>query len=133
MQSNLNIWNFLHDGCIVGLSGQCPGEVSLKVEIEYICKVLDSDSKFLWLNLHSCSSLFYAPFNNSDVVTDLVQLEKLELEILKAKETGKDTVICCTEGILSVNYLDVTCTLNNGVLVSLSTLFQASKKYWDDW
>ena len=132
MQSHLNIWNFLHDGCIIGFSGQCPGEISLKVEIEYLCKALDSDSKFLRLNLHSCSSLLYAPFTSSDVVKDLVQLEKLELEILNAKETGKDTVICCTEGILSVNYLDVTCTLNNGVLVSLSTLFQASKKYWDD-
>lgn len=133
MGCNVDIWNLLHDGSIIAFSGDYPGNISLKVEIEYICEGLTPKSKFLWVHLRGCSDLTYTSFECPDVVIGLDQLEDFDLEILSAKDNEDYVSVCCTDGILRLKYEDVTCELDNGVLVTFSTLLRAYRKYWDNW
>ena len=133
MRACVDIWNLLHDGSIVTFSGECPGDISVKVEIEYLCDVLATESKFLWVHLHSCSDVEFTPFENSELVKDLTQLGDCDLEILSATDEESHISVCCTNGILRLNYVDATCELENGVSVTFTTLSQACKKYWNDW
>lgn len=133
MSSCVNIWNLLHDGSIVAFSGECPGDISVKVEVEYLCDVLASGSKFLWVHLHSCSNAAFIPFENSELSKDLTQLRDCDLEILSAKDEECHISVCCTNGILYLNYVDAACELDNGVLVTYTNLSLACKKYWNDW
>lgn len=129
----VEIWNLLHDGGIVTFSGECPGDISVKVEVEYLCDVLATGSNFLWVHLHSCSDVEFTPFENSELVKDLTQLRDCDLEILRAKDEESHILVFCTDGILRLNYVDATCELDNGVSVTFTSLSQACKKYWDDW
>ncbi len=126
------IWNLLHDGSIVAFEGECPGNISVKVEIEYLCEVLAVGSTFLWVHLHGCSTIAYIPFNDSTPITDLTQLRDCDLEILSAKNEEGHISVCCTDCILHLNYVDATCELDNGASVTFATLFQACKQYWDE-
>ena len=133
MRSQVDIWNVLHDGSIVAFIGECPGDISVKVEIEYLCEVLATGSKFLWVHLRSCSDAVYSPFGSSASVMHIVHLGDCDLEILSAKEEENHISVCCTEGILRLDYLDANCELDTGIPVPVAMLSQACKKYWDDW
>lgn len=127
------IWNLLHDGSIVAFEGEYPGDISVKVEIEYLCEVLAVGSTFLWVHLHGCSAIAYTPFNDSTPITDLTQLRDCDLEILSAKNEEGHILVCGTDGILRLNYVEATYELDNGAAVTFATLLQASKKYWNEW
>lgn len=133
MKSCVEIWNLLHDGNIASIRGECPGNVSVKVEIEYLCEVLSAKSTFIWVHLHGCSTIAYTPFHDSTCITALSQLRDCDFEILSAKNEGNHISVCCTDGILHLNYVDTTCELDNGTSVTLDTLLQACQKYWDEW
>lgn len=132
MRSQVDIWSVLYDGSIVAFIGECPGDISVKVEIEYLCELLATGSKFLWVHLRSCSDAVYSPFESSASVMHIVHLGDCDLEILSAKEEGNHISVCCTEGILRLDYLDATCELDTGIPVPVAMLSQACKKYWDD-
>ncbi|WP_017298022.1 hypothetical protein [Nodosilinea nodulosa] len=129
----VEIWNVLHDGSIVAFRGEHPGNLSVKVEIRYLCEALATGSKFLWVHLLGCTDVAYTPFENSNLVVDFKSLGNGELEILSAKGEDSHISICCTEGILRLSYVDATCELDNGVPVTFATLSEVRKKYWDDW
>ena len=133
MRSQVDIWNVLHDGSIVAFTGDCPGDISVKVEIEYLCEVLATGSKFLWVHLRSCRDVAYIPFECSASVMQLVHLGDCDLEILSAKDEVNYISVCCTQGVLRLNYVDATCELDTNVPISFATLSQTYKKYWDDW
>ncbi|ESA35554.1 hypothetical protein N836_11185 [Leptolyngbya sp. Heron Island J] len=133
MEANIGIWNLLHDGNIVAFSGVCPGDISVKVEIEYLCELLTPGSKFLLIHLRDCSDITYSPFKRSDTVIKLESLGECDLEILNAKNEYNYISVCCTEGIIRLSYMDAHYELDNGVPISFTTLSQACKKYWKDW
>ena len=133
MRSPVDIWNLLHDGRLVACTGECPGNISMKVEIEYLCEILATESKFLWVHLRSCSDVAYNPFKRSASVMHPMLLGDCDLEILSAKDEENHISVCCTEGILRLNYVDATCELDTGASITFATLSQAYKKYWDDW
>lgn len=133
MEANIDLWNLLHDGSVVAFSGDCPGNVSVKVEIEYLCEVLATGSKFLLIHLQDCSDIAYSPFTSPDMVLSLESLGDCDLEILSAKDEYSHISVACTEGVIRLNYVDASCTLDNGAPISFFTLSQACKKYWSTW
>lgn len=99
MRSHVDIWNVLHDGSIVAFTGDCPGDISVKVEIEYLCEVLATGSKFLWVHLRRCSDVAHIPFECSACFMHLVHLGDGDLEILSAKEEEHYISVCCAKGL----------------------------------
>ena len=125
MEANIDIWNLLHDGNIVAFSNVGPGDISVKVEIEYLCELLATGSKFLLIHLRDCSDISYSPFKSSDTVIKPESLGECDLEILSAKNEHSYISVCCTEGIIRLSYMDAYYELDNGVPISFATLSQA--------
>ena len=48
-------WHILHDGEITSVSGEIPGIVELRVEIEYLAKMFAPDAKAVIVTLHGCT------------------------------------------------------------------------------
>ena len=133
MEAKADLWNLLHDGSIVSFSGNCPGTVSVKVEIEYLCTLLAIESQFLLIHLQNCRDIAYIPFISPDTVLRLESLSACDLEILRATGENNLVSVTCTEGVIRLNYEGVSCELDNGVPIPFSTLSQACKKYWTTW
>ena len=128
--ANVNIWNLLHDTTIVSVSGDCPGDITVKVEIGYLQAALATESKFLLLYLQDCSTAVYRPFTSDGTVMHLNALSNCEFEILSAKSEHNHVSVCCTEGVISLVYEDISCELDDGVSMSYVSLFKASQHYW---
>ena len=132
MQTGVEIWNTLHDGTIVAISGKLPGDVLLKIEIQYLCDTLCPGSSFIWIYLHDCQKLEYLEFEGTQVIKDFELLNKMELEILSATQEN-DIQVCCVSGILKLQYASASCKLDNGTQLSFKAIAEAANKYWSDW
>ena len=131
MQTCVEIWNYLHDGMIVAVSGTLPSDISLKVEIQYLCDILSSGSSWLWIYLHGCQKFEYIQFEDDRVIKDIHLLDNLELEILSATKEN-DIQVCCVSGILKMQYIDASYKLSDGTEVTLKAITEAAKKYWSN-
>ena len=55
------IWNLLHDGEVVGIRGESPGDITVNVEINYLRKMFSSDGSNILIKLNECDLLEYLP------------------------------------------------------------------------
>ena len=133
MRQSAVIWNNLHDGSIVAFEGICPGEMSLKVEIEYLCEVISKGSAFLWVRLHGCSELSFVPYGSSNPITEPADLSAIEPEVLNATDEDDHVTVCCQSGLLRLSYDAASLELDDGTLLTSSALVDAGERYWSDW
>ena len=91
------IWNELHDGTITEVVGTLPGEMRVKVEIEYLCDYLPTQAKHVFVTLTDCERFEYAPYEGS-VIPIPAEVAALELELLSAGEDGNDMCVECADG-----------------------------------
>ena len=59
MKQDYNIWNILHDGALVSLQGDVPGDLKIKVEIEYLANKLKGGYSNIFVHLKKCSLFEY--------------------------------------------------------------------------
>ena len=56
-----DLWNVLHDGTIVAVTGQVPGEVRLEIETDYLRIRFSDEGPLFALTLRDCSRLVFKP------------------------------------------------------------------------
>jgi len=64
-----DIWNVLHDGSILEVSGTVPGDVQMAVWIEYLRNRFPDPGERIIVTLHGCSALSYKPFEEDETIT----------------------------------------------------------------
>lgn len=129
---NCEIWNLLHDGSILGISGSMPGDVEISVGIEYLRTRFPDTGEKILLTLHGCTRLEYEAWDSGSVLTDPRQISAIQPQILSA--TGCDPVeISCDGGTLRIAASGVSLSLDSGRAISVSELSDVADSYWEEW
>ena len=81
-----DIWNVLHDGSILEVSGTVPGDVQMAVWIEYLRNRFPDPGERIIVTLHGCSALSYKPFEEDETITVPDAIGKAQPELLRAKD-----------------------------------------------
>jgi hypothetical protein len=129
---NYALWNTLHDGCIKSVEGTIPGDVTITVDISYLCEKLPTVAKHLKVHLQQCSCLEFQPFQGGSI-TEFGELASCGVEILSAGEEGNFVNICCANGSLKLAYMRAETHLAEGSLVTQTELEAAADTYWKEW
>jgi len=128
------IWNVLHDGSVVAVSGTIPGKVQLDVSIDYLRERFSDSGKTIRLTLIDCTRFAYRDFNTGEKFsTDLSAIAAMEPEVLSAEMRGDLSVIDCSGGILEVTAKDALVALDSGRSITLQELLDVSEAYWTEW
>jgi hypothetical protein len=126
------VWNMLHDGSIESITGAVPGDVDLRVGIEYLCEKLPTGADGILIHLRGCRHFEYRPFEG-DAVTQLCEIAAADLEVLSAEEVDGTVSVCCARGFLRLVYGKVDCSLAEGEAISQEELQSAAHRYWTEW
>ena len=124
-------WGFFHDGVIDRISGSVPGDVIVKIEIEYLRQMFEGDGDGFNVSLTACSKIEYTAYDRAPT-TDMQEIASSEPEILYVNETEPEVILDCAIGRLVLNYADARVSLDSGQQVTRRQLEQATKKYWND-
>ncbi|MHA3774777.1 hypothetical protein ACXR0O_24915 [Verrucomicrobiota bacterium sgz303538] len=127
---NADIWNVLHDGPIVRISGTIPGDVQFAVSIGYLRNRFPDPGDCILLTLHGCTSISYQLWDSESVVTDLTSIAAAEPEILSADEP---TTVFCVNGTLRVHATDFSLALDSGRAITFDDLRSVADAYWTEW
>jgi len=133
MEPYFDVWNILHDGHIVAAKGDCPGDLSLKIQIGYLCEVLSKGSSFLWVHLHGVRVASFFSHYNSGPMTDPREWAAEKIEVIGAGKVRDHLLVDCDKGELNLVYADATYELENGTPISFHELEEACEKYWYEW
>jgi hypothetical protein len=125
-------WNTIHDGCIEAISGNVPGDITLKVGIEYLCKQLPTAASALNIALRNCSLFTFVPDGQS-MVSNIRDIVALDVEVLSASAQDNYVSVICAGGQLQVAYEAAEIRLMEGTLMSQSVLEDAARRYWSEW
>ena len=122
-----DLWNILHDGTIAQIRGTVPGDIRLKVEIEYLRNMFSPPGQSIFVTLENCRRMhLLAPPKAARRA-----LSEKRVTILSAKSDDGAIVVDSTEGDLVLEYDSFALELDSGERISLEQLAQASKQYWE--
>ena len=127
---NADVWNVLHDGPIVRITGSIPGDVQFAVSIGYLRRRFADAGDCILLTLHGCTAISYQTWDSDSVVTDLASIAAAEPEILSADEP---TTVFCANGTLRVHAADFSLALDSGRAITLDELCSVAAAYWTEW
>ncbi len=125
-----DIWNILHDGEVLGVSGTVPGEVQFSVRIDYLRNRFPEPGNRILLTLHGCTSLSYEPHGEEAELTNLATIAEAEPTILQAKDWTDASIVYCASGIVSVSAAEFSLLLDSGRTVPFDELCSVSEAYW---
>jgi hypothetical protein len=129
-------WNVLHDGQIIDIKGELPGDLTLTIEVAYLCRRLRTAAEHLALALKDCRQFEYCPYERDATYVSHLQAA-IGLEILSAATAMGQLSIECADGgaggQLLVDYGLAYVFTAEGELQSQPVLERASDEYWDDW
>jgi hypothetical protein len=148
-----DLWDMLHDGDLIAIQGDVPGDVDLTVEIGYITDLITPKENNLIVSLLGCDYFVYCPYD-SPTIQSLSEVVKAELSIMGTSNDeklgepeygitrgpGEERVIfvCCTSqvsgalnGVLKMRYSDFRLQLTDNTPVSLENFIEKIEAYWE--
>jgi hypothetical protein len=133
MEDPEEIWNLLHDGSIVDIRGVVPGDVTVRVEIDYLTRIMSPSCEAIDIALLGCHGFEYVNWSDDHRTTDLQVLAQSEPEILSASSTSTGVRVTCTTGQFDIQYADVRLTRQDGMPSSVEEIDAAATAYWNAW
>lgn len=128
-----DVFNVLHDGDIVAISGIVPGTVLLDIDIKYLRRRFPEPGKIIKLTIIGCTHFAYRDFDESKFITDLSAIEAFKPMIIGAVMRGEICDVDCLKGPLEITATDGSLSLDNGRPVSLEELIGIADAYWKEW
>lgn len=125
------IWNYLHDGAICQISGSIPGNVVVRVEIDYLRRRFAEPGDAFDITLYGCTRFEFEPCD-APPISDFAELSRRELEILSV-ESEAPVRVHCVGGVLTAEYANIAPHLDTGAALTMQQLIDASEAYWDEW
>lgn len=129
-------WNVLHDGRIIDIKGELPGDLTVSIEVAYLCRRLRTTAEHLVLELKDCRQFEYRPYERDTTHVSHLQAV-IGLEILSAETAMGQLSIACADGgaggQLFVDYGVAFVFTSEGELQSQASLERTSDEYWEDW
>ncbi|QDH22655.1 hypothetical protein [Saccharibacillus brassicae] len=98
---NLNhqqlLFSLFHDGTLFNIS-KSGSDYLFSIDIPYLAERLNPDYSFFTLKLSQTQEFFFQQDTSNQVVEDLDELNRMQLEILKTDSTGSKIKVFCTDG-----------------------------------
>ena len=137
MKQDYQIWNILHDGALVDLQGSIPGELRIKIKIEYLANKLGGVFDNIFVTLNNCSLFEYERYWSKDEIQVYKSIEELEgispaLMALSCDEENDYLLISDISGSIKTRYDSAQLTLEDGKPLSFEELDNTSREYWDN-
>ena len=126
------VWNVLHDGNIVNVTGQVPGALRVDVEIPYLRTRIPDPGKTIVIALEGCSRFAYRNWD-SEFITDLRAIVELKPAIVSAEMQGDLCCVYCVDGLFEVAVSSGTISLDSGRTLPLDELIATADAYWEAW
>lgn len=136
MKQDCIIWNTLHDGYIVDIDGSIPGDISLKVEIEYLANRLPGNASFVVVSLHGCNKFCYEFYLSSKETIYYKKLNEIKEQapiIISCEKNGDDLYVSCACGQIEMSYESSSLLLASGKSLSYELLDEICTEYWEEW
>jgi hypothetical protein len=127
------IWNVLHDGRIIAVSGEVPGTVQLAISIDYLRERFSDTGKTIQVTLTGCNRFAYRDFYEPDFTTNLSAIADFEPEVLSADLHNRLCKVDCVSGVLEVEAVDGSLRLDSGRAIPLQQLIDVADAYWKTW
>jgi hypothetical protein len=124
-----NFWQYFHDGTIARITGSISGDLEMVIEIEYLSKMFAVTGVNFIVSLQNCTRVECELYQRS-VTSQISEIVTAELEILHADFTETGVKIECDKGILQIDYVGASITLDSGQPVTNEELYVASTRYW---
>jgi hypothetical protein len=131
MDNPEEIWNLLHDGGIASVRGAIPGDLTLRVEIDYLTQIMNPPCDAIDLTLVGCETFEYLNWNDDRGTTDVNILAELEPEILSATSTSTGVRVICSDGRFDIQYGSIRIVRADGTPTSVEEIDATAKAYWD--
>jgi hypothetical protein len=125
------IWNLLHDGGIAAIRGVVPGDLTLRVEIDYLTQIMNPPCDAIDLTLVGCENFEYLSWNDDRRTTDINVLAAGEPEILSAENTVAGVRVICSDGQFDIQYESIRVVRADGTPTSVEEIDATATAYWD--
>jgi hypothetical protein len=126
------VWNTLHDGSIQSIAGAIPGDVAVRVQIEYLCEKLPTAADYVTVHLRGCRRFEYQPYKGGAIAA-LPEIAEAGVVVLSANEAGGSIAVTCASGSLHLAYDRAEISLAEGQALSQAELEAAAHRYWTEW
>lgn len=133
------VFNAFHDGCIEDVVEK-PGQLILKISCQYLAALIDKSFEYFYLHLKDISKLQLVCWTEKQKILATVnEIFDPELEILTAKQEGKDILISCavydhshgySGGDLILNCAETVLYDHNKQTLSIQVLKAICRQYW---
>jgi len=127
----------LHDGSIVGLSGNVPGTVRVEMDIDYLRRRFPDAGKTIVVTLDGCTRFAYRPYEikkglppNEKFITDFEAIVALKPLILDAEMRGSVAIVAGSYGVFEAAALGGSLSLDSGRTITLDELIAVAEAYW---
>lgn len=125
------IWNLLHDGGVAGVTGAVPGDLTIRVEIDYLTRRMQPPCQAIDVTLLGCDSFEYLRWKDEHRTSDVEFFGALEPEILSGSVTNDRVRVICSNGQFDIRYRDVRVTRDDGMPTSIAEIEEVAAAYWD--
>lgn len=127
-------FSILHDGIIRKIRGQCPGDLSLHIQCDYLrSRLPDPGDRFI-LKLEKCSVFFYEPGESQAGRSyDVDHIGEHQLEILSSELKEGQVLVYTGTGVLHIVCETIAIWLNDKTQVSETELEDLAETYWEEW
>lgn len=129
MEDKIDIWGIFHDGDIIEIQGSLPC-ISLKIEIHYLMEMISPSYSSVWANLDKCSIFQFLDWESGNVLKDIPDIMRKELEIQQVKRIDNAACIMCTIGEITLAYDSISFSLESGENITSKELVKACNDYW---
>lgn len=133
MNPRAELWNVLHDGGITAIVGTVPGDVEMRVSIQYLREMFSDDSEDIIVRLTNCSKLSMKIWEEDAMTDDPKRIVDTETEILSTASEDVPVHIITTLGELDIDFDRFSLSLDNGRKISFEELCDACENYWNRW
>ncbi len=130
-ENEKEIWNIFHDGEIVEITKSDNSNLNLKIQIEYLRKIISDDGDSFVIKLKKCN-LFELNYENRKLITNLDTIQEIKPIILKSKYIDNRFLIKSTAGEIKLSYESAQIYLDNGKEITFENLANACGKYWEE-
>lgn len=129
-------WNVLHDGRLIAAEGAVPGDVTLAVEVAYLCGHLPTAAGYLLVMLAGCDWCEYRTHDKPPAAGPAA-VAALGLTILTAGADGETVSVECADGSYGgqvlLRYAAAEVRTAEGRPLSQPELESAAGRYWAMW
>ncbi|MBC3881929.1 hypothetical protein H8K35_10425 [Undibacterium sp. LX40W] len=126
-----DVWGVFHDGILVRIDGTVPGDLVLRIQIEYLRNQFDESGDYFIIELGCCTKFRYSEYDNPPT-EELSEIQAREIDLLYVS-SEQPLVLDCSMGVLELEYESMRVLLPSGRTVTRDELIAASENYWNEW